>query len=178
MTKGIDSATSFETIVGENHTMIFRTVLGFVHVREDAEDLTQEVFVTAYRNIGDFRGEAQVSTWLYRIAVNTSINFIARKRRRALIGLGGDIWRSIFDREEDIKTPHRILEADQERESIERAIDSLSDKQRTAFVLTRMNELPQRDVADIMCISQRAVEQLLFRAKANLVKKLEPTHKK
>jgi RNA polymerase sigma-70 factor (ECF subfamily) len=178
MKKRNDNALGFDAIVKKNHTLVFRTVLGFVHVREDAEDLTQEVFISAWQNIGNFRGDAQVSTWLYRIAVNTSLNFIAQRRRKKIIQTGEDTLRFIFNRAGDTQTPHRMLEADEERETIQKAIDSLPGKQRKAFVLTRMNDLPQKEVAEIMNTSQRAVEQLLLRAKANLSKKLEAPHKK
>lgn len=178
MKKSIDRTTCFDTIVKENHSLIFRTVLGFVHVREDAEDLTQEVFVTAFQHLDDFRNDAQISTWLYRIAVNISLNFVTQKRRGRFIQAVEDFRNTIFYKTEDAKTPHQLLEAGEEREIIQKAIDSLNDKQRTAFVLTRMNDLPQKEVAAVMGISQRAVEQLLIRANANLRKKLGATHKK
>jgi RNA polymerase sigma-70 factor (ECF subfamily) len=178
MKKSRDRATDFDTIVRENHTMIFRTILGFVHIREDAEDLTQEVFVSAWRNIGKFRGDARLSTWLYRIAVNISLNFAAQKRHKTFIQAGEDLWNSIVNKTRELQTPHRMLENKEDSEVIQKAIDSLPDKQQTAFVLTRINDLPQKEVADIMGISQRAVEQLLLRAKVNLSKKLGAGHKK
>lgn len=82
---------SFEQVVEKYHKMVFRTALGFVHQREDAEDLTQEVFVRAYRNWDRFRGDSQISTWLYRITVNLSLSYINTKSRRSLIQFGEDL---------------------------------------------------------------------------------------
>lgn len=152
--------------------MIFRTIIGFVHLKEDAEDLTQEVFITAYKNIDKFRGESEISTWLYRIAVNTSLNFVAAKQRKNIMSFGS-IWESLFNKADAEKNPLQELESNEQKKEIALAIDSLPEKQRTALVLTRFNDLPQKEVADIMKISQRAVEQLLLRAKVNLTKKLK-----
>lgn len=172
MQKNIDHIADFNTVVKENHLMIFRTILGFVHIREDAEDLTQEVFVTAYQNSRKFKGNSQISTWLYRIAVNTALNFVAQKQRRSVIQFGEDIWKSIFNKVSVEQSPQQILETDEENDIMQKAINSLPEKQRTAFILTRIDDLPQKEVAAIMGVSQRAVEQLLLRAKTNLNKKL------
>ncbi|MDR2498738.1 MAG: hypothetical protein LBD28_04795 [Tannerellaceae bacterium] len=68
MAKQAPHITDFDLIVKEFHGMVFRTVLGFLHVREDAEDITQEVFVKAYRNIEKFRGDSSLSTWIYAVS--------------------------------------------------------------------------------------------------------------
>ena len=178
MSKHIEHKADFAVIVKKYHTMIFRTSIGFVHVQEDAEDLTQEVFINAYQNISKFRGDSEVSTWLYRIAVNTALNFVAQKQRRGFLQFG-DLLKTFFNKASNSLNPQQKFEAAEEKETVRKAIDSLSDKQRIALVLTRFDDLPQKEVAKIMGISQRAVEQLLLRAKINLSKKLEqPIRKK
>jgi RNA polymerase sigma-70 factor (ECF subfamily) len=124
-----------------------------------------------------FKGESKFSTWLYRMAVNASLNHIRNSKKR-----------SIFQRIEGIFTrdkaeaspaalpvtdnPERQLIATQEREAIEQAIDALPENQRVSFTLSRYDELPQAEIAAVMGISEGAIEQLLQRAKANLRKKL------
>lgn len=162
----------FNIVFEKNQTLIFRTILGFVHSCEDAEDLTQEVFVLAYQNRHKFRGDSEISTWLYRIAINTSLNFIVHQKRKTILQMGEDIWNYLFNKSNDDKNPQQTLEEEEEKRRIQKAIDALPEKQKTAFILTRVNELPQKEVAEIMGISLRAVEQLLLRAKENLKKKL------
>jgi RNA polymerase sigma factor, sigma-70 family len=166
------SSMQFDLIVREYHTMVFRVVLGFVRQREDAEDLTQDVFVSAYKNIEEFRGEAEMSTWLYRIAINLSLNFMDRKKRRDLLQAGESMLKSLFRIADNTKNPQKVLETEEEERRIQKAISSLPQKQQIAFILTRINDLPQKEVAKMMNISQRAVEQLLLRGKNNLNKKL------
>ncbi|MFV0545038.1 MAG: RNA polymerase sigma factor [Bacteroides sp.] len=165
---------TFEKIVREYHPMVFRTALGFVHNKEDAEDLTQEAFLRAYRAWGHFRGDAEVSTWLYRITINLSLNYINIKNRKGWLQLGEEAVRKLLNLESDGCNPQEELEQQESERRVAAAIDSLPDKQRTAFVLLRYEELPQKEVAQIMGVSEGAVEQLLIRAKTNLQKKLTP----
>lgn len=170
--------TDFNAIVKEYHCVIFRTAIGFVHLREDAEDITQEAFIKAYQNHENFRGESEISTWLYRITVNLSLNFIAQKQRKSFLQITSDLFNNLINSPDDTKNPNELLEESEEKVLIQKAIDSLPEKQRIAFILTRYDDLPQKDVAGIMQISQRAVEQLLLRAKINLNKKLAQTIRK
>ncbi len=167
----------FAELVRAHQTLVFRTCMGLTHSQEDAEDLTQEVFISAYQQLNRFKGESKFSTWLYRMAVNASLNHIRNSKKR-----------SIFQRIEGIFTrdkaeappaalpvtdnPERQFIATQEREAIEQAIDALPENQRVAFTLSRYDELPQAEIAVVMGISEGAIEQLLQRAKANLRKKL------
>ena len=165
----------FEDAVCKYHKMVFRTALGFVHIKEDAEDLTQEVFLRAYRSWDKFRGDSEVSTWLYRITVNLSLSYIHISNRKSLIQIGGDFLKHLSGYRAGEPDPHQRMEREEQERRIAKAIDSLSDKQRTAFILSRFDELPQKEVASVMGITEGAVEQLLIRAKANLKKKLEKT---
>lgn len=166
---------SFEDIVREYHKMVFHIALGFVHVKEDAEDLTQEVFLRAYRSWRKFRGQSEVSTWLYRIAVNLALSYINVRDRRSLLQMSEDAFRNLFDRSDGTRDPHQQMEQQELEKRISAAVDSLSDKQRTAFILSRYDELPQKEVAAIMGLTEGSVEQLLIRAKTNLQKKLDKT---
>jgi RNA polymerase sigma-70 factor (ECF subfamily) len=74
----------FEQVVKDHYLLVFRTAMGFVHSREEAEDITQDVFIRAYQGLENFRGDSSVSTWLYRITVNVCLNRVAQKKRNAI----------------------------------------------------------------------------------------------
>lgn len=173
MTDKINIA-QFETIVSEYQAMVFRTAMGFVHSKEDAEDLTQDVFLRAYNSWGSFRGDSQISTWLYRITINLSLNFIEQQKRRNCFQLAGDVLGNLLNRGSGVKTPQEQLEDSELDRAIQKAVDSLCQKQRIAFVLSKYEDLSQREIAEIMETAEGAVEQLLQRAKINLQKKLKP----
>lgn len=74
----------FAEVVRAHQTLVFRTCMGFTHSSEDAEDLTQEVFISAYQQRRRFKGDSKLSTWLYRIAVNASLNHIRSSKKRSI----------------------------------------------------------------------------------------------
>lgn len=168
-----DKIAEFEKIVIKYQTMVFRTAIGFVHQKEDAEDLAQEVFLNAYKSWNNFRGDSEISTWLYRITINLSLNFIEKSKRKNFLQLTGDALIYLFNRDSGEKNPQQQIEISEQEKIIKATIDSLPEKQRIAFVLSRYDDLPQKEIASIMNISEGAVEQLLQRAKANLQRKLE-----
>jgi len=159
----------FTHLVKAYETSVFRIVMGFVHQKEDAEDITQEVFVKVYQSLDSFEGRSSFSTWLYRIAIHTSLNELKRRKRRTLWSMAADMLQLPSTN----KNPEQALAEKTEQDEIRKAIDRLPEKQRMAFILSRYEELPQRDVALIMEISEGAVEQLLLRARDNLKKTLQ-----
>lgn len=164
----------FQILVERYHPQILVLTMGFLHCREDAEDLTQEIFIAAYLSLHAYRGEASFRTWLYRIALNAISTHLRRQSRRLLLesclSWVGDLLGSTRSDEHD--APDECLYHDQLNALLKQAVDSLPEKQRTAFVLSRYNDLSQREVARIMQISEHAVEALLQRAKHNLQKLL------
>lgn len=161
-------ASAFKMLMEKYRLQVFRTVMGFVHTKEDAEDVTQDIFVKVYQTLAAFKGESEFSTWLYRVTVNMSINFVNRNRKNRLLQSLEDI----FHKPSSDKTPLEQLEESERDQRIRKAIDSLSEKQRMAFILSRYEELPQKTIASVMDTSEGAVEQLLQRAKNNLQKNL------
>ena len=164
--------SKFVWLVQKYQTMVFRTAMGFVHNKEDAEDLTQDVFINAFQSLAGFRGNSEFSTWLYRITVNISINQLNRNKHRTFLQFTGDLLQNLFNIESGNRNPHQEMEKTEQDAAIRKAIDSLPDKQRTAFVLSKYDDLPQKEIATIMQCSEGSVEQLLQRAKTNLQKKL------
>lgn len=163
---------TFEMLVRKYQQMVFRTAMGFVHSKEDAEDISQDVFLKAYSSLQLFKGEAEFSTWLYRITINTAINFVNRNKIKNLFDDIENVLSSMFNRVTDEKNIQEQMEANEKSRKIQKAIESLNEKQKIAFILSKYEELPQKRIAEIMNTSEGAVEQLLQRAKINLQKKL------
>lgn len=120
--------TEFESIVSQYQTMVFRTAMGFIHSKEDAEDLTQEVFIRAFRSWDSFRGNSEISTWLYRITINLSLSFIDQQKKRSLFQLAGDVFNNIINQKNTEKSPQELLEELELNQAIQKAIDSLPEK--------------------------------------------------
>lgn len=168
------NGSKFNLLVEKYQNMVFRTSMGFVHNKEDAEDLTQDVFIRAFQLLKTFKGDAEFSTWLYRITVNTSINHLNKTKNRGLLHFAEDILQHLFNRASEDKNAQQQLEQNERDGAIRKAIDALPEKQRTAFVLSKYDDLTQKEIAAIMQSSEGSVEQLLQRAKSSLQKKISP----
>ena len=166
------NSSKFKLLVEKYQNMVFRTTIGFVHNKEDAEDLTQDVFIRVFQSLKTFNGDAEFSTWLYRITVNTSINHLNKIKSRGLLHFAEDILQNIFNMASDDKNPQQQMEQTERDEAIRKAIDALPEKQRTAFVLSKYDDLTQKEIAAIMQSTEGSVEQLLQRAKSSLQNKL------
>jgi len=142
---------------------IFNLVLKMVRNREDAMDLAQEVFVKAYHSLKDFREEASFSTWLYRIAVNLSLNFTQRDKFRSFILLE-EMTQPVLSKD----SPLKDLEQKELNQAIDRAVLKLPGKQRAVFILRHYQELPHSEIAKILDKSEGTIKANYFQA----VKKL------
>lgn len=162
---------AFAALVKMHHRKVIAVSLSFVKVPQDAEDISQEVFIEVYRSIKDYRGEASLSTWLYRLAVNKSLDFIRQKKRvkrgdGKIISLGKDDLESV-----NAKDPGIIgedIELQERKKILMAAIDLLPERQKVAIVLSKIDELSQQEVAETMQVSISSVESLLVRAKKKL----------
>jgi RNA polymerase sigma-70 factor, ECF subfamily len=174
---------AFRFLVDTYQKRIIRVCRGFVHSPADAEDIAQDVFIEIYKSISGFRNESELSTWIYRITVNKSLNHLKSSARRKII--------SFFEFYSDEKQneliepaapPEYFPDEDMKRselaDTVKNAIDGLPLKQRTALILSRYEELSYQEIADVMNLPVPSVESLLFRAKQNLRKKLLVFYKK
>lgn len=164
-----DDDQAFKEFVRTHQDRVFHVVVNMVQQAEDAEEITQDVFVDVFRKPDAFRGEAQVSTWLYRIAVNKSIDHLRKKERR---GRWLGIWPA-KDKETgapDYVHPGIITENREKAAYLYRAMKKLPPNQQAAWVLSEMEQLPYRDIAEVLNVSVSSVESLVFRARQNLKK--------
>jgi RNA polymerase sigma-70 factor (ECF subfamily) len=173
---------AFEPLVTRHQDMVFSTCMGFVHDADEANDLTQEVFIRAFEKLAQFNQQSGFSTWLYRIAINASLNTIRSKKKHVFQRLSS--WfesesKAVFDFPADLDfTPENLLLTDEQSALVQEELDKLSEKQRVAFVLSRCENLPQKEIAAIMQLSEGAVESLIQRAKTNLAKNISDYFKK
>lgn len=173
---------SFKEIVDTHKTRVFNTAISFVQNKEDAEDLTQEVFIEVYHSLYKFKQQSTVSTWIYRITVNKCLDFLRKKNRQKRFGF----MSSLFHKESGeisldkghFDHPGILMEKKESARILFAAIDLLSENQRTAFILFHIEEMSQKEIATIMGTTPKAVESLIQRAKGVLKEKLGNFYKK
>lgn len=167
---------AFKSLVENYQDLVYNTALGVVQNSEDAEDVAQEVFIQVYRSIDQFKGDARLSTWIYRITTTKALDHIRsrkRKKRFAFItSLFGPNDELVHD-PVDFQHPGVELDRKEQAALLFRMIAQLPENQKVAFTLHKTEELSYQEIADVMQLSVSAVESLLFRARQNLRKLLE-----
>lgn len=162
--------SAYRAFITEHQERVFNLVLNKVQDQEDAEEITQDVFIAVFHKPEAFRGDSAVSTWLYRIALNKCIDHL-RKRQ----GRGRHLLRPIRNDQEssepkDLNHPGVLSENREKTVFLFRAMKQLPEKQHTAWVLNEMENMSYREISDVMNVSVASVESLLFRARQNLKK--------
>ncbi len=158
-------------------TRVYNTALSYLQHPADAEEVTQDVFVEVYHSAAGFAGRAAVATWIYRITVNKSLDRLRHQRRRKRFA----VLEQLFDDRSGVPrhdAPHFdhpgvSLEQREDARLLFAALDTLPEPQKTAYILSYIEELPQREVAAIMQTTAKAVESLNHRARENLRRALE-----
>ncbi len=159
---------AFAELVRRHQGWVFQLAYRFSRDRQDAEELTQEIFFRAWRNARSFRGESAFTTWLYRLAVNACLNFKqGRKARPDPLPLAGDLEAGEIQAADDLVA--------REREArLRGALDALPARQRMALALASFEDKSYEEIAEAMGVSVASVESLLFRARRNLAARLRP----
>jgi RNA polymerase sigma factor (sigma-70 family) len=167
--------SAFKQLVTNYQDRVYHTILGFLQHAEDAEDLSQDVFIKIFENIHQFKGESALSTWIYRIAVTQSLDFLRKKKRKkrdgTLFGFFGTPEKEHLHPQE-FDHPGVKTENKEKAAVLFKAVNQLPENQRTAFLLQKLENLSQNEIGSVLSISSSAVESLLSRAKANLKKQL------
>jgi RNA polymerase sigma factor (sigma-70 family) len=161
--------------------MVFNLALNYTQNIEDAEEITQDAFVAVHDSYEKFEHKASLSTWIYRITINKSLDFLKAKKRKKRFAF---ITALFFD--DGITPKHNAVEQLhparqlEQKESLQillNHIHQLPSKQKTVIILHKIQDKPQIEVAEIMQISPKAVGQLMQRAKINLYKNIEKNKK-
>lgn len=164
------NSSAFAELVALYQKKVLNICYRFLLNREDAEDVSQEVFVEVYHSIRNFREDSKLSTWIYRIAVTKSLDEIkkqSRKKRITSFGktLGIDkitLWMAGNDR------PDKSLEEDEGMALLMKALNRLQENQRIALTLSKIEGYSNTEIAEIMQTSLTAVDSLIYRGKQNL----------
>ena len=168
---------AFRLLVERYQNRIYRTILALLRSPEEAEDVAQEVFVEVYQTIGRFRGEAALSTWLYRLATSRALKHRQRTKAKkrfayftSLLGFDNQVLHEPADHAH----PQAQLEGQQQVTLLLTHIARLPDQQQVAFTLRHEQELSYEEIAAVLRTTVPAVESLLFRARKTLRHHLIP----
>lgn len=177
--KGDEAA--YKKVVDEWQDMVYNTALGIVQHPDDADDITQEVFIQVFQSVSSFKGESKFSTWLYRITVSKALDHEKRKKRKkrfafvqSLFGKDGEDAMLL----PEFSHPGIQLEKKERAAELFSALKKIPDNQRVAFTLHKLEGLSYQEIAEVMDTSLFAVESLMGRAKANLRKSLRSFYEK
>jgi RNA polymerase sigma factor (sigma-70 family) len=155
---------------------VIKTAYYFLGNMDDAEDVAQEVFLEVFNSMNSFRQSSALSTWIYRITVNRSLNAVKRNKQRQiftrverLFGLESQ-YKMAFDNE-PVQENNSMVD-EETRKLLKATVAGLPENQRTVFILNKYEELSYKEISEVTGLSVSAVESLLHRAKTNLQKKL------
>lgn len=166
----------FKKIFDENKNWIFNLALQYVQNIEDAEEIVQDVFISIHENLSKFKENSKLSTWIYRITINKSLDLIkqknAKKRKGFFVSIFNSNERNGVDKEiPDFNHPGVQIEDKEQLAILFKKINALPENQKTAIILSKIEDKNMKEVSEIMEISIKALESLLQRAKINLLKK-------
>lgn len=172
--------SAFKYLVEQYQCRVYNTVLSITQQHTEAEDLAQEVFIEVYQSIEKFKGEAKLSTWIYRIATNKSLELIRRQKTvkrfsfiTSLFGKNDEL----LHQGKDFEHPGVQLEQKEDAKRLFAAIEILPENQKVAYTLHNVEGLSYDQITEVMQMTKSSVESLLFRAKQNLRKELENYYK-
>lgn len=151
-------------LVTQHSTAVFALSMRMLSRTEDAEDVTQETFLRAWKVLPSWRAEAKLSTWLHRVALNLCYDRL-RKKKPVLFAEPPDMV-------DTAQTPEQSLSTQQTTDRVQAAIATLSDRQRAAITLCALQGHSGAEAAAIMQVSPEAIESLLARARRALKSKL------
>lgn len=172
-----DKEEHFRVIVNDYELMVRNTCYGFVSSIDDAHDLAQDVFIEVWKNLDFFRGDSKLSTWIYRIAVNKSLNHLRQYKNNVILCALESLKENLCCYETDLfhdeKEEHKI-----KIKLLHKAIGGLPERQKSVFVLFYYEGLDYKEIAKITDSSSSVVESLLFRARLKLKKKIKYRYEK
>jgi len=159
----------FNEMYNQFGKMVYNVSLNYLQNLEEAEEATQDIFVKIHRKIEGFREQSSLKTWIYRITINHCMDVIKSKKRRI---------RVLFSRQNkeddriEFNHPGVILEQKQAVSEILNQLNQLPPKQKGALLLKVIDGLSQKEIAEVLDLSEKAVESLLSRARVNMKKQL------
>jgi len=166
--------SAFKLLIKLHGIKVLNTCYRFLLDKQDAEDLSQEIFLQIHQSLPKFRGEAKLSTWIYRITISKCLDEIkSRKRKKRITSIGKFVAleKVAFWLLGNEHSDQQLL-LDESMRNITNALDRLPDNQRIAFTLSKMEGYSNTEIAEIMQTSNIAVETLISRAKKKMMQAL------
>jgi RNA polymerase sigma-70 factor (ECF subfamily) len=165
---------AFDELVTRYRTRVFAMIYNMVHNEQDAWDLAQDSFVKAWKSIGRFRGRSSFYTWLYRIVMNVTIDWLRKKQVK---GAGTEFDDAVQLKEIDpasktvppaVPLPHKRMEREEIRARIDQAIAQLSPEHRAVILMKEMEDMQYHEIAETLGCSIGTVMSRLFYARKKL----------
>lgn len=162
---------NFQEIYIIHKNLVYNLALQYVQNIEDAEEITQDVFIKIYEKFNSFQNQSELKTWIYRITVNQSLDFLKARNSQKRWHIFSALRIDSIDRKFDIPNfnhPGIELEQKESLAFIFKCINKLPDNQKTVIILLKIEQLSQAEASEIMNMSNKAIESLFQRAKKNL----------
>jgi len=169
-----NKAQDFQNIYNQYGVLVYNVALHYVQNIEDAEEITQDVFVQVYHSLENFSQKSTLKTWIYRIAINKSLDFIKHKNSKKRFFMFGNKSQNEkeYENVSNFEHPGILLENKEKAAVLYATINELTPNQQTAFILSKIDGLGNVEISAIMQLSVSSVESLIFRAKSTLQEKL------
>ena len=176
--KGDESA--FSALIERHRNTVVNLAYRYVGNRQDAEDLAQEIFIKVYRARDRYQPAAKFTTWLYRVAVNASLNEVRNRKHRPTFRAASlhatPDGEAALPAVEDVDSvsPLEAVEQSELHRDVRRAVDALPERQRLALLLNKFHGMSYEELAETFELSVQAVKSLLTRARQNVRRMIEP----
>jgi RNA polymerase sigma-70 factor, ECF subfamily len=167
---------AFEILFIRYKDMVYNVCCRFIEDPDDVNDVSQDIFIKLYHSLGSFQYNSKLSTWIYRICVNHCLNILRKKKRYRMLSIDFLLekfgWGENHDLADKSYDLEKNIENNEDLEILNKALHTLPEKQKTALILNKFDDLTNAEIAKIMNCSISSVDSLIFRAKQNLSKKL------
>jgi RNA polymerase sigma factor (sigma-70 family) len=178
----IGNQIAFGQLIDTYQQKVFSTCISFIPNKEDAEDVSQEVFITVFKSIHQFKENSKLSTWIYKITTNKCLEFIRKKQAKKRFAfmqtiLGNEIPIDKTNYFTEFNHPGILLENQEKATILFKAIHTLPEIQRVVFTLAKVDGKSYQEIVEITGKSLSSIESVIYRAKKGLQEKLENFYK-
>lgn len=170
----INSSYNFASLYEQYNILVYNVALNYLQNTEDAEEITQDVFVQLHQSLSTFKNESTLKTWIYKITINKCLDFIKHKNSKKRFFIFGKKSNNESEMQNisNFEHPGILLENKEKAAILFGVINELSENQKTAFILSKLDGMSNPEISEIMEVSISSVESLIFRAKGTLKEKL------
>ena len=164
----------FEKLYNQYSILVYNLALNYLQNIEDAEEVTQDVFIQINNSLSKFQEKSSLKTWIYRITINKCLDFIKHKNSQKRFFIFGKKSQNEFEIENvsNFEHPGILMENKEKSKLLFEIINELGENQKTAFLLSKVDGLSNPEISEIMKLSISSVESLIFRAKSTLKEKI------